>query len=285
MVVVHLPDDAAFSALLADGDTGRVTVRSAARSGRSPPMRGPTIVRMATHDQLWAWIYEPVQELKVRHRDDPDLGWDDLKSHALDKAGLRDPADHPLVEDLCRQLDEMPEDDRQRLLEDDGLDALVYELAGRHAEEAPVEPEPSFDPEQWYAYLAKSGPRWDGTEEAWAQFRDWFRYDAYQGGFGVPADAFLAEAEQEGKHEVFARYQVAVAATADGTAGDVGADETPDEVADVVARLDTDVVQPVLAELARSSPHLADLGEQNLRSLISQAVVEEIGRRATADGR
>ncbi|MCA1656044.1 MAG: hypothetical protein LC635_06370 [Pseudonocardiaceae bacterium] len=63
----------------------------------------------------------------------------------------------------------------------------------------------------WNAFLAANGPRWNGTDDSWTQFREWFAYEAAQQGFGEPANAFLTYAESEGdKAAVFAQYGIQV---------------------------------------------------------------------------
>lgn len=222
---------------------------------------------MATQEELWTWIYEPLQELESQVRDAPGTAWEPLRAAFLERAGLREPSDHPLIEDLFRQLDEMSEDDRNRLLSDTALDAFVYELAGAHAEATPdAEPEPGEDSSRWLSYLGETGPLWDGTEESWPRFRDWLRYDANERGLGGWADAFLAEAEHADKLELFARHDVAIAKPA---------------VADLLAQLDGEVVSPVLAELAHASPGLAGLDEVALRTIVAEVLAAEIGRLTT----
>jgi hypothetical protein len=81
------------------------------------------------------------------------------------------------------------------------------------------------DPAAWDAFLAENGPYWDGTEENWPSFRDWFAYQAAAAAVPHSAGAFLDYAESTGdKAGVFAAYGVplAPAAPADsaGLAGD-----------------------------------------------------------------
>ncbi|HEU5469213.1 MAG TPA: hypothetical protein VFV67_01060 [Actinophytocola sp.] len=101
---------------------------------------------MATVDELWTWIYQPVQELLADRAGEAEKSWEELRASFVERAGLADPADHPLTDELVRQLDELPEDERAALLADAGrLEALVYELAERHAE-APAEDPDSSEP-------------------------------------------------------------------------------------------------------------------------------------------
>ena len=75
---------------------------------------------MPTSDELWSWIYSPLRELTGERAANPDSSWDDLRSSFLERAGLLEPSQHPLVDELIRTLDELPPDDRNALLDDGG---------------------------------------------------------------------------------------------------------------------------------------------------------------------
>ena len=70
------------------------------------------------------------------------------------------------------------------------------------------------DPAVWHTFFAENGPRWNGTEDAWAPFRTWFLYQADQAGVGSAANGFVAEAESGDKIAVFARHGVRIATAA-----------------------------------------------------------------------
>lgn len=237
---------------------------------------------MSILDDIWSWISTPLQELTGHHRDHPELGWDELKAHFVERAGLRDASDHPVTDDLCRRLDDMSHDDRAQLLDDDGkLASFAYDIAGQHAQQyqqdAPAveQPAPQQEPDQrWYTFIAENGPRWDGTQQSWQQFKDWFRYQANEQGLLSQADGFLGEAEQSDKHAVFARYGVTVARPA--------AQAAPAEPDQLLAQLDQDVVTPLLTQLLQDSPELAGMGEDQLRAMIGAALAQEISARAGA---
>jgi hypothetical protein len=77
---------------------------------------------------------------------------------------------------------------------------------------SPAQPE---DHEKWNAYLKENGPRWDGTEEHWQQFRDWFLYSADLNHVGQSAHGFIELAEKSSdKRAVFAEYGITLPATA-----------------------------------------------------------------------
>jgi hypothetical protein len=242
---------------------------------------------MATQEELWAWMYDPVQELKSRLSGEPGIAWEQLKECLLERAGLGAPSEHPFTDDLCRRLDEMPDDDRSRLLAGDELDAFVFQLAGEHADVPAVdEPPPSGDDSPWLAYLAEAAHLWDGTDESWAQYSEWLRYDAGERGLGSWVDAFLAEAEHVDRHELFARYQVNISGsrdTAQPLEVDAGHGDTAGAVHDLLAQLQDDVVTPALAELAQA-PELAGLDDAELRALVSDVLSDQIATLTTAVG-
>ncbi len=90
------------------------------------------------------------------------------------------------------------------------LPALHRDLT---AESTAVAESGGYDNSSWNAFLAENGPRWNGTDDAWAQFAEWFAYQADQQGLAEPADAFIAYAESQGdKAGVFAQYGIQVTA-------------------------------------------------------------------------
>jgi hypothetical protein len=83
---------------------------------------------------------------------------------------------------------------------------------------------PEVDAHAWNGFLAECGPRWDGQESSWAQFREWFLYEAAQRGVADPAGEFIRYAESHGdKVAVFAQYGIAVARGGDGAEAPVEA--------------------------------------------------------------
>lgn len=127
----------------------------------------------------------------------------------------------------------------------------------------------SEDPESWNQYLAQNGPRWDGSDASWQQFRDWFVYDAAAHGVGTSAQGFIALAERGDKQQVFADYGVALPTTAtDATGTD-----------DLLDRLHQEVMQPALAQILLADPELAALGEDRLHELLAEITADHLARR------
>jgi hypothetical protein len=103
-------------------------------------MRG---VAVSTTDELWAWIYPALHDLTAERAGNRDKSWDDLRAYFVERAGLHDPSDHPLADDMIKQLDELPEGERDALLEDSSrLEIFAYEFVQRHADD-----QESFAPE------------------------------------------------------------------------------------------------------------------------------------------
>jgi peptidoglycan hydrolase-like protein with peptidoglycan-binding domain len=97
---------------------------------------------------------------------------------------------------------------------------------------------PGYDQAAWTAFLNENGPRWNGDNTVWGQFRDWFAYVAGQQGLADPAEAFLTYVEgQPEKIAAFAAYGITIApATDTGNAGDdagAGAAADPSQAPDV----------------------------------------------------
>ena len=147
---------------------------------------------MSTPDAVWEWIRPPLEELKQGYNADPGQPWEERRQTFLRELGLSDASQDPVVEQLLEQLDESPEEERNRILGSDELDSMAYQLAQEHgAGQEAAGDEASYDEQAWQAYLAENGPQWDGTEDSWEPFRQWFAYYANERGLTTPATAFL----------------------------------------------------------------------------------------------
>lgn len=149
-------------------------------------------------------------------------------------------------------------------------DALGRPLPAPDA--APSTAGPSEDPEAWNRYLAQNGPRWDGAEASWQQFRDWFVYDAAANGVGESAQGFIALAERGDKRSVFTDYGVTLPTAATPGTGDAPADR-------LLHRLHHEVMEPALANALNTNPELASLGEDRLRELLAEVTADHLDRR------
>jgi hypothetical protein len=149
---------------------------------------------MSTPDDVLGWIRPPLEELK---HTDPGTPWQESRESFLRQLGLSDASQHPVVQELLERLDEAPEEERNSILSSDKLDSMAEELCRQHApaqDEAVQEEagdQTGYDEQAWQAYLAQNGTQWDGTEESWEQFRQWFAYYASEQGLSAPATKFL----------------------------------------------------------------------------------------------
>jgi hypothetical protein len=161
--------------------------------------------------------------MKQDYNADPVKPWEERRESFLRQLGLNDARQDPVIQELLERLDEAPEEERNRILGSDELDSMADEIVRQHA---PVQGEAGdgagYDEQAWQAYLAQNGPQWDGTEESWEQFGQWFAYYAAEQGLGTPATAFLDYLAPQPAAEriaTFAQYGVTIT-PAGGAAGD-----------------------------------------------------------------
>src|SRR5690348_13288570 len=148
---------------------------------------------MASVDEIWGRIYEPVQELKRDYTTAPDTPWNTLRESFLTKLGLSTADQDPVIEELLRKLDDMSASDRNDIIGGDRLDDLAYEYAQRHGVAATADPvragaqgqaqqatttEASYDPQKWQEFLEENGPGGDGTDATWSQVTERVLYYA-----------------------------------------------------------------------------------------------------------
>ena len=128
----------------------------------------------------------------------------------------------------------------------------------------------------WNSFLAQYGPGWDGTDESWPPFHDWFLHYADQNQVGESARGFIAYAESGDKREVFISYGVTLPA-AGPAAGPAAAE--PDHT-HLLRRVHHEVMEPALAEFMAAHPGLAEeLGEPLLRELVAEVTARHLESR------
>lgn len=224
---------------------------------------------MSSFDELMAWLREPLQELRSAYDADPAAPWDERRAWLLDRLGIYDPGQHPLVEQLLRWLDELSDTDRADVLRGDQLEARAQELA---RELAPATEEQddgasAYDENAWAEYLAAHGTAWDGTDESWGQFRDWFLYYAEERGVADPATAlldYLGELPVDDRIAAFARYDVVIEQ-----------EETEEPATDEEeVAVDEEVADAAMAELLQERPEFAQIPEERRRELMAQVLRE-----------
>ncbi len=243
---------------------------------------------MPSVEEIWEWVYEPVQELKRDFTTAPDTPWETRRESFLSQLGLSAADQDPVIQELLRQLDEMPDADRNDIIGGDRLDALAYELAQRHGvAETPAGPgdqvpggggeqdrqtaiaEPAYDTDKWQEFLEKNGPQWDGTAATWDQFKEWFLYYAREGGFEAPATSlldFLTTQDVADRIATLQTYRVVI-----GPAHAAAAQPPAQEPEPPVTAGDMD---ELMAELIAENPELRDIPEARRQELIAEVLRE-----------
>ncbi len=237
-------------------------------------------------DELWSWLHPGLESLKDKRRSEPDTTWQQHRADLLEELGLADATWHPVTNLLLTRLDELPDDDRDRVLDGDDLDRMAYEAVQEVvAEEAPEDAaDGGYDEAAWHHFAAEHLPHWHGTEESWPQFVDWFTYQADTADLTTPARGFIDHARPMSVEEriaLFAQYGVAVPAagetpTPDGTPG-----AGPDTAAGQATTAPTDDIVPdeaaraALADVLAENPHLADLPEDVRMEVLAEVLREQ----------
>lgn len=156
-----------------------------------------------------------------------------------------------------------------------------------HATETDAGPaEPVEDENAWNAYLLANGPSWDGTEENWAAFVEWFVYHADEQGVGAFARTFCDYAAANGASGVFAQYGVALAGAEPAAAEQArhepaseeqGLSETePPEaeqapalsVEEAVATYGTELI----AEFRAANPQFAEMTDDEIEGVLTEVL-------------
>jgi hypothetical protein len=103
----------------------------------------------------------------------------------------------------------------------DALDDIVQGGAEGiyvHYRPAAAEAEAAGGEDAWQTYVAQTAGSWDGREESWPDFRNWFLHYANEAGVGEYATELLDRAENSDKVAVLAEYGIAAASPAEATA-------------------------------------------------------------------
>lgn len=215
-------------------------------------------------DELWRWLGGPLQEL-TRHRlEQPDARWQERREFLLERLGITDPAPYPVVDALLRHIDDLPDEQRNALLDNQDELARVADGFLNTYAEAPVYTE--FDQQAWWAFLAENAAMWNGTDEHWAEFEPWLLSAAVDHSFGEVTEALLAPLRGQGAaavRAVFADYGVVIA------------DPAPAEAEPVKLPTPAEFAEAHLAELLAANPEFAELSEQRRMTLIAEVLAEQ----------
>jgi hypothetical protein len=214
---------------------------------------------MPAADEVWVLVAGPLESLRTEAIEHPDLPWPDRRENLYRE--LFSVVAEPMVNQLMYWLDELPEADRADLLVSDDLASHAYQVVCEAVPDEPAEVgDAGYDEQAWFAYLAENGPRWDGTDESWPGFREWFVHYATEAGLHTPAILFLDHLEPLAAADrvtMFAEYGVTI--------------QAPEPA---VAALDP-LSQKVMDELLARKPHYADIPEAHRVELVTALLARE----------
>jgi hypothetical protein len=127
------------------------------------------------------------------------------------------------------------------------------------------------DDSAWYAFLAENGPRWDGSEDSWQRFQQWFLYYAEQARVGTQARAFTDYVDgSPDKRAVFAQYGVTIVDAAQPEAA--SEDESRRAESPSEERVDDGHRDAALSELMVDHPELAELSPEELQQIVDETL-------------
>ncbi|MEV6598504.1 hypothetical protein AB0M36_16750 [Actinoplanes sp. NPDC051346] len=175
---------------------------------------------MATAEDLMAWLHEPLVDLRQGLSDQPDLTWPQRRTQFLTDLGIDDAYRHPVTDDLLDQLDAMPDEKRDDVLNSDELQALATAVIDQVCASQPPDEydagEP-YDESAWLALLTEVLADWDGYASSWPAFAaDTLLPRAKQVGLDGPTEQlvrFVADMSNEDRIATFEAYGVTIVQT------------------------------------------------------------------------
>lgn len=165
-------------------------------------------------DEVWTQVVTPLENLRADAEQNPGTPWQTRRDTLYPE--LTSVVDGAVADRLVSWLDGLPEDERTALLVSDDLRTQAHQVVSSvlPAQTADTGAAVEYDNDAWFAFLAENGVRWDGTEESWSGFRDWFLYYATEGGFAIPAGLLFDYLEPRSAAErvtLFSEYGVTIA--------------------------------------------------------------------------
>lgn len=213
-----------------------------------------------SNPELWFDLISQAYEDLERSPDGATL--DDFARDFIGLAGIEGFRD--AAEEFVRYAEFAGGIEFVRLVSREDRATMLAEFERLRADEPVDEPDDAaddagddYDPDAWDTLLAEYGPDWNGDEDNWQPFREWFLYQAEQQGLTTVATDFLDYAEGEpDKTAFFAQYGIVVGADhedAEADADEPGSDESEaDEAAEAGSDVDdgaAGTTEPVDAEL------------------------------------
>jgi len=226
---------------------------------------------MSTPDAVWEWIRPPFEEMNK----DSGAPWQERRQAFLGQLGLSDASQNPVVEQLLRRLDDAPQDERDKILDSDGLESLAHQIVQEHGvfgdqagETQAGGQAAGYDEQAWQAYLAGNGSQWDGAEESWDQFQQWFAYYAGQQGLAAPATAlldYLTALPAAQRIDTLAQYGVTITPPAgEPSAPEAGTSQPPAAAQPGAAGITEEQLSAALDNAMAQVPGAAELNEADL---------------------
>lgn len=209
---------------------------------------------------------------------DPGANWESFRQQLMEQApaqGFSSDTAEAFAERVAASVsDPLSEVAQIATLGGDSAAALYEEAVG--AEQAAGGYEPAadtqvYDEAVWNEYLAQNGPMWNGSEEAWPAFVEWFNYNAAEVGQSEAAAGFISYVEQSpDKAAAFAQYGITIAAPADTSAAPTADDSMPAVPESVME----EIGRPALAEVLAEHPELAALSPEEMDAVLREALAE-----------
>jgi hypothetical protein len=234
---------------------------------------------MSALDELWEWIRSPLEELEKNFTEEPDKSWETRRGEFLKQLGVQEPGQHPVTEQMFKQLDEMSDDERKSQVSSKQFETTAYRFAQRHAASqeagqgttrAAAASGPGYDEQAWQNYLSTNATQWNGTEETWNQFTQWFLYYAEEHGVTTPATAlidYLNPLPANQRITELARYGVTITPPQTPAApqtGQPGQQEASAEADQNVAN--------IMDDLLATNPEFAAIPEERRIEIMNEAL-------------
>lgn len=148
---------------------------------------------MADAGERWAVVYQPLQEMKS------EGPWETRRAEFVGKL----PDEHdPAIVAFLTHLDELAEERRDDLLRTEEADTVLYGYLEEYPDSSSESGEDGEDETQardgtWAGFIEVNVPYWDGEEDTWDTFREWFVYHADAAGFGAESAELFAELDTQ----------------------------------------------------------------------------------------
>lgn len=134
-----------------------------------------------------------------------------------------------------------------------------------------------YDEHAWQDYLARSGTQWDGSQQSWEPFTQWFLYYAGESGVRAPAAAlidYLSPLPAAERITELGRYGVTITPAQSPAAQSPAAQEEQQETGVVT----DEHVATIMDDLLAANPAFAGIPEERRMEIMNEALSELRGR-------